>query len=168
MPSPPNPFDPDRFKRAQDSDDAGFETAMLELRSGRKDSHWIWYVFPQVAGLGRSSMAALFALAGIDEAMDYLRDPVLRKRLLAAAAAVAEQLERSPMPALDDLMGSRTDALKLISSLTLFREAASRLNVAEPSPAYAALAGMADIILEVAARQGFEPCQFTLRLISRS
>src|SRR5215831_9234320 len=81
-------FDLERFKQAQDAPRAGFTTALGELRAGRKTSHWIWYVFPQLAGLGRSPMATRYGLNGIGEADAYLRDPVLAERLAMAAGAV--------------------------------------------------------------------------------
>src|ERR1044071_7849790 len=105
-----------RFRQAQDAPHDGFETALAELRAGRKRSHWIWYVFPQLAGLGQSPMAVHYGLTGADEAAAYLRDDVLGGRLASAAAVVREHLERAEPPRLDTLMGSRIDALKLVSS----------------------------------------------------
>ncbi len=74
-------FDLDRFRKAHDASRAGFAVALRELHEGRKTSHWIWYVFPQLAGLGQSPTAVHYGLAGPDEAADYLRDPVLGERL---------------------------------------------------------------------------------------
>jgi uncharacterized protein (DUF1810 family) len=76
----------DRFRQAQDAPDAGYAGALRELRAGEKTSHWIWYVFPQLAGLGRSSTAVYYGLAGVEEAAAYLRDPVLGERLVTAAS----------------------------------------------------------------------------------
>lgn len=154
-------FDLTRFETAQASAGAGFETARRELAAGRKSSHWIWYIFPQLDGLGQSTAARHYGLRGPEEAMAYLRDPLLRARLLDVATVVATQLQHQPAPALVDLMGARIDALKLISSMTLFRVVAQRLQAHEPDAEYAELAARADEILAAAARQGFTPCAFT-------
>jgi uncharacterized protein (DUF1810 family) len=151
----------DRFRDAQEAPHAGFTVALGELQAGRKTSHWIWYVFPQLAGLGRSSIAMHYGLAGPDEAADYLRDPVLGGRLVTAAAAVRTHLSGARPVRLEVLMGSRIDALKLISSLTLFEHVAKSLHAADPRPQFAAMAEHAEIILAAAARQGYGRCDFT-------
>jgi len=156
----------DRFKRAQDRSFEGFDTALDEMQAGRKRSHWIWYIFPQLAGLGSSSMSARFALEGPDEAAAYLHDPVLRERLLAVTSAVAAHLEHRPPAALNDLMGSETDVLKLVSSMTLFREVARRAHRDEALADAADLAAKADAILRVAAEQGHPECASTLRQLA--
>jgi uncharacterized protein (DUF1810 family) len=148
-------IDLDRFKHAQDGP-GGFAGALSELESGRKRSHWIWYIFPQLAGLGQSSAAVRFGLRGVEEAVAYLRDEVLRERLLAVVDAVLAQLQRSPAPALVDVMGSEIDAVKLISSMTLFREVARDIDDRE-------LASRADAVLQAARRQGYRECEFTMR-----
>src|SRR5262245_48977505 len=102
-----------RFKDAQDQPISGFETALSEIRRGGKRSHWIWYVFPQLAGMGHSAMSQRYGIDGVEEAEDYLRDPVLRSRLSTIAAAVVEQLDRRPAPSLDRLMGASIDVAKL-------------------------------------------------------
>jgi uncharacterized protein (DUF1810 family) len=155
-------LDLDRFKRAQDRTFEGFDTALGELRAGAKRSHWIWYIFPQLGGLGSSSMSARFGLDGAGEAAAYLRDALLRERLLAVTSAVAAQLESRPA-ALRDLMGSETDVLKLVSSMTLFREVARRAIEGETLPDVAELAAKADTILRVAAEQGYPQCAATRR-----
>src|SRR5678810_620757 len=99
-------FDLDRFTTAQSAPHAGFQAALAELTAGRKTSHWIWYVFPQLAGL-------------------------------------------------DQLMGSDIDALKLISSMTLFRHVARTLSAADPRPEFTVLADHADAILAAAGAQGY-------------
>ena len=147
-------FDLDRFTRAQEGS-AGFATALRELEAGRKRGHWIWYIFPQLAGLGNSPAAMEYGLDGVDEAVAYLRNPLLRDRLLAVTSAALAHLQRQPAQALDDLMGSDIDALKLVSSMTLFREIARR----EEDEA---LANAADGVLQAARTQGFGECQFTL------
>ena len=145
-------FDLDRFIRAQDGANA-FVHAIGELNAGAKRSHWIWFVFPQLAGLGSSPMAETYGLAGVDEATAYLRDQTLRDRLLTAMNAVRLQ----PVP-LRTLMGSQIDALKLVSSMTLFREVGWRLKDDD-------IAGAADEILRTAKREGYVECQYTLRAL---
>jgi len=86
---------------------------------------------------------------------------VLRDRLVRVTTAVRAQLERHPAPALVDIMGSEIDVLKLVSSMTLFREVARRLMASEPLADYAGLADAADAILRRAQRQGFAECRFT-------
>jgi uncharacterized protein (DUF1810 family) len=156
-------FDLDRFRSAQARSVDGFNTALGELQAGRKRSHWIWYMFPQLAGLGSSAMAARYGVQGVAEATEYLRDAMLRGRLLALTHAVVTQLQRRPAPALAELMGSEIDALKLVSSMTLFREVARRSSKVETLPDYAELAANADAILSIAAEQGFAECAPTLR-----
>ncbi|HVE28971.1 MAG TPA: DUF1810 domain-containing protein [Mycobacteriales bacterium] len=111
-------FDLERFVRAQD-DGGTYEAAVAELRSGRKRGHWMWFVFPQVAGLGSSPMAQQFALSGLDEARAYLAHPVLGPRLAAAARALTGLPGGDPVAVLGPV-----DALKLRSSMTLFARAA--------------------------------------------
>src|SRR5439155_4756800 len=114
----------ERFHEAQASRSAGYDAALAEIRAGGKSSHWIWYIFPQIEGLGHSSTARAYALRDLGEACTYLRDPILRARYEEIAAAVSEQLVRGIR--VEDLMGGRTNALKLASSLTLFRAAAEQ------------------------------------------
>ena len=108
-----------RFVEAQDQDGT-YERALAELRAGRKRTHWMWFVFPQLAGLGRSAMAQHYALASLDEARAYLAHPVLGPRLREAACAV---LATGEDLSADDVFGE-IDALKLRSSMTLFMRAA--------------------------------------------
>lgn len=147
-----------RFHAAQASSTAGYNTALAEIRRGRKTSHWIWYIFPQLAGLGRSSTAQTYAIRDLAEACDYLRDPLLRARYEEITRAVHDQLARGA--ALEDLMGSRTDALKLVSSLTLFRVAAQHL--AGEEPIFAFLADFFTSLLGKTTAQGHPPCAHTL------
>ena len=112
-----------RFHRAQGGDDRGvYAQALLELRAGLKQSHWIWFVLPQLRGLGRSAMAERYGIADLAEVRAYLADPLLRRRLEEVIAVIAEQL-RSPEQSLPSLMGGELDAAKTISSLTLFEAA---------------------------------------------
>jgi uncharacterized protein (DUF1810 family) len=158
-----------RFREAQDAPHAGFTVALRELQAGRKTSHWIWYVFPQLAGLGRSSTAVHYGLAGAEEAADYLRDQVLGERLIAAAAVVRTHLaDAKARPGrLEDLMGSEIDALKLVSCMTLFRRVAKSLYAVDPQPRFAAMADHADAILAAAAHQGYGPCTYTEEHLQR-
>jgi uncharacterized protein (DUF1810 family) len=152
----------DRFRTAQDASDAGFAVALRELQRGRKTSHWIWYVFPQLAGLGRSSYAVHYGLAGAEEAADYLRDPVLGARLMEAAAAVRAHVGDGRRARIVDVMGSDIDANKLVSSMTLFAHVAKTVYAADRQPQFAAMAAHADAILDAAAAQGYDRCAYTL------
>ena len=106
--------DLERFVQAQDSDGT-FEQALRELRAGRKRSHWMWFVFPQLRGLGHSATAQHYALADLAEARDYLAHPLLGPRLKECAQALVDL----PRHDAQEVLGS-TDALKLRSSMTLF------------------------------------------------
>jgi uncharacterized protein (DUF1810 family) len=112
----------ERFVAAQDEGGA-YDRALAELRAGRKRSHWIWFVFPQIAGLGRSPTARFFAISGLDEAGEYLAHPVLGPRLLECSRALLECGSEDPVEVLGEV-----DALKLRSSMTLF----ARLPGADP------------------------------------
>jgi uncharacterized protein (DUF1810 family) len=153
--------DLERFRAAQDDPGTGLATALRELRAGRKTSHWIWYVFPQLAGLGRSPTARHFALADAGRAAAHLRDPVLGPRLAEAIAAVHAHVAGPRPVRIETLMGSHVDALKLVSSLTLFRYVARTHHPGEPRPEWMELAVQAEAILAVAAAQGLPPCRFT-------
>ena len=146
-----------RFHEAQADGHADYETALAEIRGGRKTGHWIWYIFPQLAGLGRSAMAEKYAIRDLAEARDYLRDPLLRARYEEITAAVREQLARGI--ALQDLMGSRIDARKLVSSLTLFHAAAGSLAAEDNS--FEPLARLCDSVLHRAAAEDYSRCAHT-------
>ena len=103
--------------RAQDSGDT-YAQVLNELRRGRKLSHWMWFVFPQVAGLGHSPVAQLFAVCGVAEARAYLAHPVLGARLRECCEVVLAIENRSA----EEIFGS-VDAMKLRSSMTLFNRA---------------------------------------------
>jgi len=110
-----DPFDLERFVEAQ----AGsYERALAELRSGRKRTHWMWYVFPQMRGLGASALSRRYAIGSLEEARAYLAHPVLGPRLVECAEAVLALKGRSTR----DIFGSPDD-LKLRSSATLFAAA---------------------------------------------
>lgn len=111
-----DPFDLQRFLDAQDG---VHDIALAELRAGRKRSHWMWFVFPQHAALGRSPTAKRFGLRSLEEAKAYLDHPVLRERLLAATRTA----NMSGATNLYSLLGAPDD-LKFVSSMTLFEAAA--------------------------------------------
>jgi uncharacterized protein (DUF1810 family) len=108
--------DLDRFVAAQDG---VYADALAELRAGRKRTHWMWFVFPQIAGLGSSPTAQRYAIASLDEARAYLAHPVLGPRLRECARALLAVEGRSAR----DILG-HPDDLKLRSSMTLFARAA--------------------------------------------
>ena len=108
-------FDLERFVAAQDG---AYDRALAELRDGRKTGHWIWFVFPQVAGLGRSEMSRIYAIGSLAEARAYLAHPVLGPRLRECTAALLATQGRSA----EEMLGS-IDAVKLRSSMTLFLRA---------------------------------------------
>ena len=149
-----------RFVDAQSGGD--YEAALAEMKAGRKQSHWIWYVFPQITGLGMSHMSQLYAIRDRDEAVAYLRHPVLSARLLEITTAVAEHVRNGA--ALDRLMGSSIDATKLVSSLTLFGKVARSLSDSR-TDANAALADLAEEVLIAGAAQGYQRCHHTLRTL---
>jgi uncharacterized protein (DUF1810 family) len=108
--------DLDRFIDAQEP---VYDRALEEIRSGRKVSHWMWFIFPQLAGLGSSDMSRRYAIASLDEARAYLAHPVLGARLRECAGLLLEGIEGSA----EDILG-RIDARKLRSCMTLFHRAA--------------------------------------------
>ena len=110
--------DLERFVQAQDQGGT-YDRALAELRAGRKTSHWMWFVFPQIAGLGRSAMAQRYAIESLDEARAYFEHPVLGPRLRESAAALTAHIGSSA----EDILGA-VDAMKLRSSMTLFSLAA--------------------------------------------
>ncbi len=112
----PMSFDLDRFVAAQEH---SYEAALAELRRGRKTGHWIWYVFPQLFGLGRSEMSRYYGISSLDEAVAYLAHPVLGPRLRDCASALLAIRDGRA----DDILGS-IDAMKVRSSMTLFHRAA--------------------------------------------
>lgn len=113
-----DPFHLQRFVTAQDRDGT-HERALRELRDGIKKSHWMWFIFPQIAGLGRTEISRTYAVAGLPEARAYLAHPVLGPRLRACAEAMIGLRTADPVAVLGG-----TDAMKLRSSMTLFVHAA--------------------------------------------
>ena len=117
--STPDPYELERFVGAQDQA-ATYASALAELRAGAKRGHWMWFVFPQIAGLGSSPTARRYAIGSLDEARAYVAHPVLGPRLQQAARVLADR-EGSDDP--QAILGP-IDALKLRSSMTLFARAA--------------------------------------------
>ena len=112
-----DPFDLDRFVTAQA--DGVYQRALDELRAGRKQSHWMWFIFPQHRDLGRSATAKFYGLSGIEEAAAYAAHPLLGERLRRCCEAILPHLKREPASA---ILGP-VDALKLGSSMDIFSQA---------------------------------------------
>lgn len=110
-----DPYDLDRFVQAQEP---VFNTVCTELRSGRKRGHWMWFIFPQIRGLGRSEMAQRYALSSLEEARAYLQHPVLGQRLLWTCKIMAELEGKTA----HEVLGGPDD-MKFHSCLTLFAQA---------------------------------------------
>ncbi len=101
-----------RFLDAQSLD---YDNALQEIRNGRKRSHWVWYVFPQIKGLGHSTYSELYGISGLEEAKAYYNHPVLGRRLIEVTGALLEHKDKSAESILSPI-----DALKVRSSMTLF------------------------------------------------
>lgn len=102
----------DRFLDAQER---MYEIALKEIKNGEKESHWMWYIFPQLRGLGRSQMAYAYGINGLEEAKAYLNHPVLSAQLIEICEALLEHKNGD----IEDILGD-IDAMKLRSSMTLF------------------------------------------------
>ena len=149
----------DRFKKAQEDPNSGFATALAEMQAGKKTSHWIWYVLPQLASLGRSDTARFYGIADLAEARAYLKDAVLHERLLRITEAIKEQLSRGANVPV--LMGSEGDCVKLMSCMTLFQQAARSLDEVTGGTRFAKVAETCAEVLRLAERQGFARCAHT-------
>ena len=115
-----DPYHLQRFVAAQDAGRT-YDHAAAELRAGRKTSHWMWFIFPQIAGLGYSPVSRTYAITSLDEARAYLAHPVLGARLIDCAAILTGLAGRTA----EQIFGE-VDAMKLRSSITLFMHAAPR------------------------------------------
>lgn len=104
----------ERFVKAQED---SYQYALAEVKNGRKCTHWMWYIFPQLKGLGRSEMAKYYGIENLDEAREYLEHPVLGSRLREISEALLTLSTNNPF----EVMGS-IDGMKLCSSMTLFAE----------------------------------------------
>ena len=111
--------DPFNLQRFVDAQAPVYETVLRELRTGRKTTHWIWFIFPQSAGLGHSAMSKRYAIGSHDEALAYLAHPVLGARLRECVALVRAYEEQGVQ--LEEIFGD-LDAMKLRSSMELFGE----------------------------------------------
>ena len=111
----PDPFDIERFIKAQNADNT-YQRALEEMQRGYKTSHWIWFIFPQLKGLGHSPYSQYYGLADADEARTFLANTCLNKRLREITCTLLTHKDRN----IEQLMGSYVDALKLKSSMTLF------------------------------------------------
>ena len=129
-----NCFDNHDLRRFIDAQDGGtstrrdmtaFEAATEELRNGKKVGHWIWFIFPQIE-IGQSEMARKYAIKSLAEAEDFLKNRILRDRLLSTSEIVISQLKNGVNP--EVLLGGSTDCLKLSSSMTLFKGISQRLD----------------------------------------
>ena len=101
-----------RFLKAQEN---MYETALKEIKNGEKESHWMWYIFPQLRGLGESEMSYFYGINGLEEAKAYLAHPILSARLIEISTALLEHRDKC----IEDIMGY-IDDMKLKSSMTLF------------------------------------------------
>lgn len=108
-----NTYNLQRFVDAQES---CYNQVLTELKNGRKCSHWIWFIFPQQKGLGRSYYSEFYGLDGSDEAKAYLEDPLLGARLRECCRLLMSHIGKNPV----EIMGSRIDVLKLKTSMNLF------------------------------------------------
>ena len=113
-------FNLERFLKAQES---SYDIALQELNDGRKRSHWMWYIFPQLKALGYSETALYYGIADMEEAKSYLAHPILKARLVACCEAILLHKDKSALRILGDI-----DAMKLKSSMTLFALASDEEN----------------------------------------
>jgi uncharacterized protein (DUF1810 family) len=148
-----------RFVNAQSDD---FERALEEIEAGRKRTHWMWYVFPQVAGLGASATSTKYAIENIEEAEAFLTHPVLGADYRRIVDAVWRQVVGRGVT-IAELFGSPDDA-KLVSSLTLFSGVARRLDAT--SATTATFATKVNEILQAAFAQGLARCTTTEKFLS--
>ena len=116
-------FDAKKYLDAQNASYDGYDQALSEIRRGKKVSHWIWYIFPQIKGLGRSGTSQYYALGSLDEAKEYLQNQLLRERLIEISEALLENNDR-----IESIVGY-VDAMKVRSCMTLFREADPEIEV---------------------------------------
>ena len=155
MPQP----DLTRFLDAHDD----FDRALAEISTGRKRTHWMWYVFPQIAGLGRSPTAQHYAIDSLDEAVAFLTHPVLGTDYIRMVDEVWHQVVQQGVT-VRGLFGSPDDA-KLVSSLTLFAGIARRLDDHEST--LATFESRVADILDAAAAEGLDPCAATSAFLRR-
>ena len=114
----------DRLKRFHDAQNGVYETALKEIAEGRKRSHWMWFIFPQIAGLGFSDVSRFYAIRDLHEAESYLEDVVLTRRLVSICKVLLTHDDKTAY----DIFGSPDD-MKLRSSMTLFCSVGSTLPI---------------------------------------
>jgi uncharacterized protein (DUF1810 family) len=155
-----------RFHDAQNSS-SGYNTAVREIKAGRKTSHWIWYIFPQLKELGVSANAKFYGISDLDEACKYLQDPVLFKHYDHMVELVEQQLSHV---SLNNLMGGAVDARKFTSSITLFRGAAAYLNTTgqDKHQDFKKLEQRCDRIFNIISHQSYYPCRTTLAVLQKA
>lgn len=110
-----------RFLKAQED---MYETALEEIKNGEKESHWMWFIFPQLRGLGQSDMAYIYGINGLEEAKSYLAHPILSARLIEISTALLKHKDKD----IEDIMGY-IDDMKLKSSMTLFAQVSEKDSV---------------------------------------
>lgn len=114
-------YDLNRFIDAQNH---SYETAFNEIKNGKKETHWMWYIFPQYKGIGRSQMSKIYSIKSVEEAKEYLRNSTLKKRLIDISTAFLEIEGKSA----NDILGSPDD-IKLKSCMTLFNHVQSEIDI---------------------------------------
>ncbi|KAH9255109.1 hypothetical protein BASA81_006868 [Batrachochytrium salamandrivorans] len=166
-PAPPPPPPPSKRPRAKANKDEldrflghaeDFKQALRELRCGEKESHWMWFVFPQLSGMGSSLMALKYGLADVAEAEAFLAKAETRNQLLLGLKALLRHRYKAK-PRLNDILQSAVDTKKLVSCVTLFvrvAEAGGDREVRE----------LCQSVLEWAEEQGWAACQFTSQHLS--
>jgi uncharacterized protein (DUF1810 family) len=155
MPDASDPFDLARFVAAQES---VYGDVVAELSRGRKATHWMWFIFPQIRGLGHSALAVRYAISGAEEARAYLDHPLLGARLTECTLLVLRAAVAPDARAISAIFGAPDD-LKFHSSMTLFDAVASRDGAAAPDNVFAAalqrcFAGRRDAATLATLRQG--------------
>lgn len=156
-----------RFHEAQTTNNS-FETARKEIQDGRKRSHWIWYIFPQLRSSWTiSDTAKKYAIADFEEALAFFNDTTLFERYQIMVGLVLQQLN-TPGVCVVVLMGGDVDALKLASSLTLFEAVSARLSQSATDDKFVVFKGLCDAIFKVIEPQGFGRCKNTLEKINGS
>ena len=152
-------LDLERFKIAQADPSNGFAVALGELRNGRKLSHWIWFIFPQLRILGRSPTAQFFGFDDAEDAREFIRDDELSANLVSSMQVVSKKLEDG-VP-IEELMGSYTDSMKLVSCCTLFKYALEAEGSALAGVRENEILSLANRILQLADKGGFGECSIT-------
>lgn len=113
------------LKRFLDVQEKEYDAALAEMRRGKKENHWIWYIFPQLRGLGRSEYSFTYGLGGLEEAKKYIEHPILGQRLIEITQAVMQHSDKTAA----EIFSWDIDAKKFRSCMTLFREAAPEITL---------------------------------------